>query len=105
VGLTDRSSRLAPGCDSLSERWQERPRSGVCDLDRRGLPNVGLVPSLVMIIGVISDTHELLRPEALTALRGSDRIIDANDVGAPEVHAALAELAPNDRGRAGPRRS
>ncbi len=47
-----------------------------------------------MIIGVISDTHGLLRPEALTVLRGSDRIIHAGDVGAPDVLAALAELAP-----------
>jgi putative phosphoesterase len=58
-----------------------------------------------MIVGVISDTHGLLRPEAVTALRGSDRIIHAGDVGAPEVLAALSALAPvtvvrgnNDRG-------
>jgi uncharacterized protein len=54
-----------------------------------------------MIIGVISDTPELLRPEALTALRGSDRIIHAGDVGAPEVLAALAELAPVTAGALG----
>lgn len=47
-----------------------------------------------MIIGVISDTHGLLRPEAVAALRGSDRVIHAGDVGAPEVLAALAALAP-----------
>jgi uncharacterized protein len=47
-----------------------------------------------MVIGVISDTHGLLRPEALTALQGSDRIVHAGDVGAPEVLAALATLAP-----------
>jgi len=58
-----------------------------------------------VIIGVISDTHGLLRPEALGALRGVDRIIHAGDVGAPEVLAALAAVAPvtavrgnNDRG-------
>ena len=58
-----------------------------------------------MIIGVISDTHGLLRPEALGALRGVDRIIHAGDVGAPEVLEALARIAPltavrgnNDRG-------
>ncbi len=58
-----------------------------------------------MIVGVISDTHGLLRPEALTALQGSDRIIHAGDVGGPEVLAALSALAPvtvvrgnNDRG-------
>jgi putative phosphoesterase len=47
-----------------------------------------------MIIGVISDTHALLRPEAVTALQGSERIIHAGDVGAPEVLTALAALAP-----------
>jgi uncharacterized protein len=45
-------------------------------------------------IGVISDTHGLLRPEAVEALRGSDRILHAGDVGAPEILAALAKLAP-----------
>ena len=47
-----------------------------------------------MILGVISDTHGLLRPEAVEALRGSDQILHAGDVGAPEVLAALARLAP-----------
>ena len=36
------------------------------------------------IIGVISDTHGLMRPEAVEALRGRDRILHAGDVGAPE---------------------
>lgn len=45
-------------------------------------------------IGLISDTHGLLRPQALTALRGSDLIIHAGDVGKPEVLAALRKLAP-----------
>jgi putative phosphoesterase len=47
-----------------------------------------------VILGVISDTHGLLRPEALQALRGVDRIIHAGDVGGPEVLAALATIAP-----------
>ncbi len=47
-----------------------------------------------MILGVISDTHGLLRPEALEALRGSDRILHAGDVGAPEILEALAQIAP-----------
>jgi putative phosphoesterase len=58
-----------------------------------------------VLIGVISDTHGLLRPEAVAALRGAERIIHAGDIGAPEVLAALAELAPvtavrgnNDKG-------
>jgi len=47
-----------------------------------------------LLIGVISDTHGPLRPEAVAALRGAERIIHAGDIGAPEVLAALAELAP-----------
>lgn len=47
-----------------------------------------------MIIGVISDTHGLLRPEAVAALRGVDRIIHAGDIGAPEILVALGALAP-----------
>ena len=47
-----------------------------------------------ILIGVISDTHGLLRPEALAALRGSEHIIHAGDVGAPEILDALAEIAP-----------
>jgi uncharacterized protein len=46
------------------------------------------------IVGLISDTHGLLRPEALEALRGVDLIVHAGDVGAPEILAALKELAP-----------
>ena len=56
-------------------------------------------------IGVISDTHGLLRPAALHALRGSRLILHAGDVGDPAILATLAGLAPvvavrgnNDRG-------
>jgi uncharacterized protein len=51
-----------------------------------------LRPSI--LIGVISDTHGLLRPEALEALRGSDHIIHAGDVGSPEILEKLAAIAP-----------
>ena len=47
-----------------------------------------------MLIGVISDTHGLLRPEALVALQGSDRIIHAGDIGDPEILDRLSEIAP-----------
>ncbi len=47
-----------------------------------------------MIIGVISDTHGLLRPEALDALQGSDYIIHAGDVGDPQILDELAAIAP-----------
>jgi len=46
------------------------------------------------IIGVISDTHGLLRTEALAALHGCDAIVHAGDIGKPEVLEQLAKLAP-----------
>jgi putative phosphoesterase len=45
-------------------------------------------------IGVISDTHGLLRPEAAEALRGSDLILHAGDICGFEVVEALREIAP-----------
>jgi putative phosphoesterase len=45
-------------------------------------------------VGLISDTHGLLRPEALEYLRGSDFIVHAGDIGTPGILAQLAELAP-----------
>jgi uncharacterized protein len=48
----------------------------------------------LVTLGVISDTHGLLRPEAIEALRGSDRILHAGDVGDPEILERLAEIAP-----------
>jgi putative phosphoesterase len=47
-----------------------------------------------MRIGLIADTHGLMRPEALAALRGCDHILHAGDIGAPAVLHALATLAP-----------
>ena len=56
-------------------------------------------------VGLISDTHDLLRPAALASLDGCDRILHAGDVCTPEVLDRLARLAPvdavrgnNDRG-------
>lgn len=45
-------------------------------------------------IGVISDTHGLLRPEAIEALRGSDRVLHAGDIGDPKILELLARIAP-----------
>jgi uncharacterized protein len=45
-------------------------------------------------VGLISDTHGLLRPEALAALQGSDFIIHAGDVGDPSVLDRLSTIAP-----------
>jgi hypothetical protein len=50
------------------------------------------MPSI--LIGVISDTHGLLRPEAMEVLRGSEHIIHAGDVGSPEILEKLSTLAP-----------
>jgi putative phosphoesterase len=47
-----------------------------------------------MQVGIISDTHGLMRPEALAALTGSDLIIHAGDIGKPEVLRALQQVAP-----------
>ena len=56
-------------------------------------------------VGLISDTHGLLRPQAVNALRGSDFIIHAGDIGDPKVLDELSRLAPvtairgnNDKG-------
>jgi uncharacterized protein len=45
-------------------------------------------------IGVISDTHGLLRPEALSALRGVDHVLHGGDIGGEDVLSELQELAP-----------
>jgi hypothetical protein len=45
-------------------------------------------------VGVISDTHGLMRPQALAALQGSDLIIHAGDVGSADVIKQLSGIAP-----------
>jgi hypothetical protein len=45
-------------------------------------------------IGLISDTHGLLRPQAIAALRDCDHIIHGGDIGKPQILEALSELAP-----------
>ncbi len=45
-------------------------------------------------LGIVSDTHGLVRPEVLATLEGVDRILHAGDVGSPEVLDTLARLAP-----------
>ena len=47
-----------------------------------------------MRVGIISDTHGLLRPEAEQALHGVDVIVHAGDIGKPEILARLKEIAP-----------
>lgn len=45
-------------------------------------------------VGIISDTHSLVRPQAIEALSGSDFIIHAGDIGSMEVIDQLSEIAP-----------
>lgn len=45
-------------------------------------------------IGIISDTHGLLRPEATAALSGCDHLLHAGDIGRPEVIEGLRRIAP-----------
>jgi putative phosphoesterase len=52
------------------------------------------VPENVSVIGVISDTHGLLRPEALTPFMGAERIVHAGDIGSPAVLEKLETMAP-----------
>jgi uncharacterized protein len=47
-----------------------------------------------MLVGIISDTHGLLRPEAVEALQGVDVIVHAGDVGGAEILSKLKEVAP-----------
>lgn len=51
-------------------------------------------PSRSYSVGLISDTHGLLRPEALAALRGSCCIVHAGDIGDPAILEALGRIAP-----------
>ena len=46
------------------------------------------------LLGLISDTHSRIRPAALEALRGSDLILHAGDIGSPDVITALKKIAP-----------
>lgn len=62
-----------------------------------------------MLVGVISDTHGLLRPAAVKALHGAEHILHAGDVGDPAILDALHAIAPvtsirgniDERGRCG----
>lgn len=60
----------------------------------RNLPSKNQATKIPTKIGLISDTHGLLREEALQALRGSELIIHAGDVGDPEILKALGKIAP-----------
>ena len=52
------------------------------------------MPGRATTVGIISDTHGLLRPQVVAALQGSDMIIHAGDVGNPDIIKELADIAP-----------
>lgn len=52
------------------------------------------LPDNISVIGIISDTHGLLRPEALTPFMGAERIVHAGDIGSPAVLEKLETMAP-----------
>jgi len=56
-------------------------------------PNAA-TPATALRVGVISDTHGLLRPQATAFLRGCDHILHGGDIGSPEILEQLAALAP-----------
>ena len=70
----DLSTELPPACGQLRSHRQ-------------------VIPNAVNI-GLLSDTHGLLRPEALVALAGCDAVIHAGDIGGETILAALARLGP-----------
>lgn len=51
-------------------------------------------PHPAFVVGVISDTHGLIRPSALDALAGADLILHAGDIGGKDVVLALERMAP-----------
>ena len=70
-----------PGARSRGGRGRPRPRGP------------GPVATR-LTVGVVSDTHGLVRPEAIEALRGSDVILHAGDIGGSHVLQELGEIAP-----------
>ena len=70
---------------SASKGWNRLPASAVGRFINR---------TVQFPVGLISDTHGLLRPEAVRALAGSKLIIHAGDVGAPDILDALRAVAP-----------
>jgi uncharacterized protein len=53
-----------------------------------------MLDRMACTVGIISDTHGLLRPEALESLKGCDRIIHGGDIGGAQILERLSEIAP-----------
>src|SRR6476620_10839742 len=77
-----RGRGLKQGCESLPRRHGDTEKNSEGSRSRP------------VIIGVVSDTHGLLRPEAVEFLRGSEHIIHAGDIGAPEIVHEMEKIAP-----------
>ena len=61
---------------------------------RRRTGTIASMPSAITVIGIISDTHGIMRPSALRALQGCDLILHAGDIGSPDVLDSLRAVAP-----------
>lgn len=93
-----RCARPAPPSRERAENRRYLYGTGWCAISRGNERTDGFGaqrPRLTtpILIGVISDTHGLLRPEALEAVRGAQHIIHAGDIGAPEILEQLAKVA------------
>ena len=85
------STRCPPNLPDLNNgSWIWSWREG---RTRRGFA-MTKVKNTGALVGVISDTHGALRPEALKSLKGSDMILHAGDIGNPEVLEELQKIAP-----------
>jgi putative phosphoesterase len=76
------SAGLPAGCSAGLPTRASRPRAEICH------------PERVMKLGIISDTHGLLRPEVAPALQGVNRILHLGDVGKPPSSKSSTEIAP-----------
>src|SRR5215470_3362079 len=90
-----RCSFAKSACSGRRERARRsRPMPLAERLDGTARRAVAPKPGAVLRVGLISDTHGLLRPQATALLRGCNHIIHAGDIGSPDILAELAALAP-----------
>jgi uncharacterized protein len=82
-------------CPTNKNELERKPETNAGGKKRRRPGGkIAAMTDKAVAIGVISDTHGLLRPEAVEALRGSDLILHAGDVGDREILDVLAQIAP-----------
>src|SRR5262249_46875467 len=105
------TTRTRCRCSASTAPWPTCRRSPRRSRSRPATPPRATMPAssgsgALVRIGLISDTHGLLRPEAVAALQGSDYIVHAGDIGDPAILDELARIAPvsavrgnNDKGR------